>query len=245
MWRIEQPEFRPGTLDFTSSGQGWRKVQRLFADGIELINAVELVDWGEGDTQFAICNACGMVGCKQGGWVRVRRSGSLVLILPALDYVWAERAEDKTEYHPPQFLKQRGIACFDRSTYETLSAQHASIPPFERVPHLNMREATLIFHWQAPAEVLGPPPEVRVRHELIVGASEGSAAEWLSRIEELIRSQYQDESPALLRPLLKTEVSLSIYLDASEFIDWKALAIEGDNRRLIVDSTFVIASGGS
>ncbi|HET8783658.1 MAG TPA: hypothetical protein VFM63_14695 [Pyrinomonadaceae bacterium] len=241
MWRIENLELRPGTLDFTSSEQGWRKVTQLFAGEVKLINAVELVSWDlEDDTQFLICEACGMEHCKQRDWVRVRRSGSLVLVLPAFDYVWAEREEDRLEYSPPSYLTERGIAYINRSTYETLPQQNPEFPVFERIPHLNMREAALLFHWTTPAQVLGPPPEIRVNSEILAGASEGSAADHIDHLSTLLQTLYDDPSHALLRPLTEQDHVLSLYLDASEFIDWKAIVVDGDDYRLVVDSRFVI-----
>jgi hypothetical protein len=103
----------------------------------------------------------------------------------------------------------------------------------------------LISHLTAPAQVLGPPPELQPRHDLIVGASQGSAADHVMRLEEVIRRQYQDESPGVLRPLLKSEVPASLYIDASEFSDWKAFLFDGSEYRLVIDSRFVIANGGS
>ena len=58
MWQIKNPEVKPATLDFSSSGQGKLQVNQLFADGIELINALELVEWYSEDTQFLVCEAC-------------------------------------------------------------------------------------------------------------------------------------------------------------------------------------------
>jgi hypothetical protein len=240
MWRIENPELRRATLDFTSSEQGWRNVTQLFADGVQLVNAIELVDWTADDTQLLVCEACGMEGCEQGNWVCIRRAGSLVLILPASNHIWAELEYDKTEYYPPRFLQTHGVAYFDRSTYEDLRSQHSDFPPFYAIQHLNMREATLIFHWEAPAQVFGPPPEVRVRHELIVGTSEADVNEHLNRLEHLIHQQYGDNSHATLRSLSESETPISLYLDASEFIDWKALVSDGSEHRLVIDSRFVI-----
>lgn len=125
MWRIEKLELRPATLDFTSSGQGWREVTQLFADGIQLINTIELVEWGADDTQFLIREACGMEGCKRGDWVRIRRTDSLIFILPSFDYIWAERVDDKAEYHRPHYLKTHGIAYFDRCIHEDLQSKEA------------------------------------------------------------------------------------------------------------------------
>src|SRR5687768_17513850 len=132
MWRIEKLELRPATLDFTSSDQGWRQVTQLFADGIQLINALELIEWDEEETQFLVCEQCGITHCKQGDWVRVRRSESMVLVLPSFDYLSPLLDDDKVEYSPPRYLRERGIAYIDRSTYESLGAQHSSFPPFEQ-----------------------------------------------------------------------------------------------------------------
>ena len=144
MWRIANFELRPATLDFTASEQGWRKVTQLFADGVQIINAVELVDWDAERVQFLICEQCGFEHCEPGGWVSVRRRDSSVFILPSTDYVLAEQDADRNEYSPPQYLKERGVAYFDRTTYETLRTQHPSFPAFETIRELNNREAELL-----------------------------------------------------------------------------------------------------
>jgi hypothetical protein len=244
MWRIEDVELRPGTLDFTSSEQGWRKVTQLFAGEVQLINAVELVAWDlEDDTQFLICEACGYFFCKQGDWVRVRRTDSMVLLLPAFDYVWPEEQSDRMEYSPPKYLRERGIPYFDSSTYEPLHSQNEDFPPFERIPQLSMREAALLFHWTTPAQVLGPPPEIRVNEDIIVGASEGVAADHINRLSNLLHTQYTDHSNALLRPLTEHDRVISIYLDGAEFIDWKAFVVENDEYRPVVDSRWIVVTG--
>jgi len=98
MWRIENPELRPAKLDFKSSGQSWCDVTQLFADGVQIINAVELVSWDEDDTQFLICEQCGYFHCKRGDWVRVRRSDSQLFILPSFDHVFPDDEWDKQQF---------------------------------------------------------------------------------------------------------------------------------------------------
>ncbi|HEY9501716.1 MAG TPA: hypothetical protein VIR01_08845, partial [Pyrinomonadaceae bacterium] len=154
MWRIENPELRSAKLDFTSSEQGVREVTQLFVDEVQLINAIELVEWNEEEAQFLICEDCGFSHCKSGDWVRVRRTDSLVLILPSFNYVAPERPEETTEYRPPRYLKERGIAYVDRAAWEELSAQNASFPSFDQIAQLNPREATLLSHWAPPAQGL-------------------------------------------------------------------------------------------
>ena len=239
MWKLDSLEIKPAVLDFTSSAQGKREVSRLLSDGVELINAIELVDWAPEDTQVLICEACGYSKCEPGNWVSFRKSDSLVVILPAADFIWGDR-EDKNEYRPPSYLTQRGIAYFTLSIYEDLRSGHSSLPPVDQIRELNLREATLLFHWNAPAHVLGEPPSIRPLRDVVVGSSEGDHLEQVERLENLIRAQYEDKSLAQLRSRSSDERLISIYLQAAEFIDRDALVFDGSEYRLLVDSTYVI-----
>jgi len=241
MWQIKDPEIKPTTLDFRSSGQSSRQAHQLCVDGIELINALELVDWDSKDTQFLICEACGYTHCKPGDWVSVRKSDSLILILPAADYVWGQ-GNDKNEYSPPPYLKKRGVAYLDVSTYEHLRSMNSSIPGTEKIRTLSLREAALLFQWEAPHKVLGEPPELNIRRDIVVGSSEGTYVEHLQQMENLIKRQYEDESCARLRSMDSNERVISFYLDGAEFIEWKAMVFDGSEYRLLIDSTHVVSA---
>jgi len=91
-------------------------VTQLFVDEIQLINALELVEWDQEHSQFLICEACGFEGCKSRDWVSVRRSDSLVLFLPSSEHVWREK-KDYMEYCPPAYLNQRGIPYLESANY--------------------------------------------------------------------------------------------------------------------------------
>lgn len=240
MWKINSLEIKPAILDFSSSGQGKLEVSRLVSDGIELINALELVEWDSEDTQVRICEECGVVKCQPGGWVSFRKSDSLVLILPAADYVWGDR-EDNNEYRPPPYLMKRGIAYLTLSTYEDLRSRHSSLPAVDQIHELNLREATLLFHWNAPSHVLGAPPVISTRRDIVVGSSEGDHLEQLQGLEDLLRAQYEDKSLAQLRSRLSNERVVTFFLQSAEFIEWDALVFDGLDYRLLVDSSYVIA----
>ena len=239
MWQIKNTELKPSTLDFGSSEQGAFQVSQLFSEGIQLINALELVDWDLGETQFLVCEECGYTGCKSGDWVSLRKSESLVLILPASSYVWGEK-EDKHEYSPPSYFKSRGIPYLELSTYESLRSQHSSFPSVDQVQPLNLREAALLFQWSAPNQVLGKPPSICVRMDLVVGSSEGDYSEHLRQMESLIENHYKAETPVQLRSLRGNEQVISLYVDAVEFSVWKALVFDGSEYRLLLDSKYVI-----
>ena len=176
MWQIKNPEITPSKLDFGSSGQDKRPVFQLFADGIQLINALELVDWDEEHSQFLICEGCGYTGCKSGDWVSVRRSDSMVLFLPSSEHVWREK-KDYMEYCPPAYLRQRGIPYLDSATYETLRSKHSSFPALNKLQPLKMKEAVVLFQSTATDRILEEPPEVNIQADLIVGSSEGDQTE--------------------------------------------------------------------
>lgn len=239
MWQIKDPQVNAVTLDFTSSEQGIHQAHQLVADGVELINAIELVDWDAEVTQFLICPSCGYTHCKPGDWVSVRRADSLVLILPSVDYVWAED-NNRDEYRPPVYIRKRGIAYMDRSTYESLRSRNSSFPEFDHLHPLSLREATLLFQWDAPQRVLGNPPEIHIRRDVVVGASEGDHVEHLQRIEIIMRLQYADNAPARLRPAAANEQVITLYLQGSEYVEWQALVFDGAEYRLILDGSKVI-----
>ena len=240
MWQIKNPEIRSTTLDFSSSGQGKLQVSQLLSDGVELINALELVEWDSEATQVLVCEACGYAQCKPGDWVSIRKTNSLILILPASQYVWRADKEDE-EHKPPHYLRKHGVAWLDLSTYQGLRSRNSSFPSLEKIRQLTLREATLLFHWDAPAHVLGRPPEIKVRRDIVLASSEGDYVEYLRQLEILIPKQYEDDSNAVLRPVSEGEQVISFYLDAPEFIEWKALAYDGSAYRLLVDAKYVIA----
>ena len=240
MWQIKDPELKPATLDFTSSEQGKVQVSQLFSEGIQLINAIELVEWDR-DSQFLICEECGFTNCKPQDWVSVRRSGSLVLFLPASIYVWTVSVRDKKEYSPPAYLKQKGIPYLDFSTYETLRSRNATFPAIDEIPPLQLKEATLLFHWTAPDNVLGEPPEIEVRRDLIVGASKGDPVEHMRVLQDLMNKQYKIETPAQMRSIAPNERVISLYLDRG--IEWQAMVFEGSEYRLLVEWKYVVDHG--
>jgi len=239
MWQIKNPEIKPATLDFSSSGQNRLQVGQLFADGIKVINALELVDWDEEKTQFLICEACGLPHCKPGDWVSLRKSDSLIFILPPFEAISGESRENQ-EYRPPYYLKQKGIAYFDGAIYENLRSSHPSFPSVNQIRPLNVQEATLLYHWNAPANLLGKPPHINVRGDIVLASSDGDHILYLKQLENLIQRQYQDESKATLRTVLNGEKVVSLFLDAEEFIEWAALVYDGSAYRLLIDSKYVV-----
>jgi len=240
MWEVQTPTIRSKTLDFESSGQAPVQVSQLFSDDTLVINAIELVDWDGEQTQFLICEACGFVGCKPGDWVSLRSAGTLILIMPAFDSL-SQNAESNTEYSPPIYIRRKGIAYLDISSYQSLRETHSSLPMPDQIPKLRMREALLAFQWDAPLRLFGKPPNPFLcRSELVVGASDGDCLEHIHRLEAFGRDNLNNETAVVMRRPTKHDEVVSIFVDGSEFVDWKAVAYKGNNLRPMLGD-YVIA----
>lgn len=247
MWRIENPKLQPTTLDFSSSGQAHFQATKLIADGVELMNAIELVDWDDDKVQVSICDHCGTVGCSSGGWIVLRSSGDLVLLMPAFE---AMRDDDwsRTEFSPPYFVADKGTAYLDNQTYKSLREQFSSFPSLEKIRPLQMREAMWLMQSSAPLRILGEPATLdidRSKFDFVIAAMDGDPKEHLRRAETLLRENFENRSVARLRSLLPDEESVWLFLDAAEFIDWQAMVARNEKYQFVIDNEFVIDNDDS
>lgn len=240
MWKIDNLIIQARTLDFGSSEQSHVKVSQLFAGSELLVNALELVDWDSDETQLLVCEACGSVHCKSGDWVMIRKSGPLVLILPAFDSL----EKNVTEYGPPVYVRERGIGFLDLEAYEELRSKNVYLPATDSIRQLEMRETVKAFQWDAPLQIFGrPPQEFARRGDLIVASSTGDHAEWTSRIEAIARANQENHATVTLRPLAGDDEPVSLFLDTAEFLEWKAMTVRQDSPHLLLGD-YVIAANG-
>ncbi len=234
-------------MDFTSSGQSYFQTTRLVSDGVELMNALELIDWDDDKVQISICGHCGTVGCQSSGWIVFRSAGDFVLLMPAFE----EMREDnwsRTEYSPPYFVQDKGTAYFDQQTYESLREQNSSFPPLEKIRPLQMREAMWLVQTSAPLQILGEPATLDIdqrKFDYVIAAMEGEPKEHLQQAENLLRENFENQSVARLRPLLPDEKSVWLFLDEAEFIDWQAMVLSDGKYKFVIDNEFVVDNGDS
>ena len=258
MWHIRNLEIRKTTFDFTSSGQGKPEVSQLVYENTVLMNAIEYIDFNEDSyinfgkntdaIQVIICDHCGITQCSSGGWICLRRSGDFVLLIPAFDLI--ERNEwNETHYAPPSFYdkethkRKKDTPYFDIENYEKLRNEFPKFPKLKEIKHLKMSEAVRLIQFNMPMRFFGTPPEVflsTVKKNLVVGASKDEAFEHLERIEEILKSNYKNDSPALIREPFKDEEVIYLFLDTSEFIDWQALVKNDENYFLFLEEHFVV-----
>ena len=83
MLQLLNPTLKRAKLDFSDSGQSKVFVTQLWENKTKIINAIEYVNWSDFELQFLVCEVCGYVGCKPQNWISLRRTESLVLIIPA------------------------------------------------------------------------------------------------------------------------------------------------------------------
>jgi len=247
MWCIDNLKLQPTTLDFSSSGQGRFQATKLVSDGVELMNALELMDWDDDKVQVSICGHCGTVGCSSGGWIVFRFSGDLVLLMPAFDGM---RDDDwsRTKFSPPYFVADRGTAYFDLQTYESLREQYSLFPPLEKIRPLQMREAMWLVQSSAPLRILGEPATLdidRRKFDFVIAAMEGDPKEHLRQAESLLRENFENKSSTRLRSLSPDEESVWLFLDAAEFIDWQVMVSSDGKYKFVLDNEFVVDNGDS
>jgi hypothetical protein len=242
VWEIKSASIQKAELDFRSSGQKIFEVSQLVADGVVLMNAIELTDFTENDVQLLICDRCGTIGCESGGWVGFRKSGDFILLIPAFEKMEGDDWS-RTQFAPPQYLGKEGTPYFSLKTYENLCRWISLFPPTAKIKNLKMSEAMRLAQHTMPLRIFGEPPEINaqsVKFEYIIASSDGEPKENLQKIEEILRQNYKNEAAAKFRQPAADEEIIYLFVDADEFTDWQALVKKDAGYKLLLEENFVI-----
>ncbi|HAX75698.1 MAG TPA: hypothetical protein DCY88_07665 [Cyanobacteria bacterium UBA11372] len=241
MWQLTNPTTIKAELEFSSSFQSKISVTQLWDDNVQLINAVEYVNWGEAELQFIVCEACGIVGCQPQGWVELKRADSVVFIMPAFTTIEKASEKRKEEYLPPHYLLERGAICIEQKSYANTLCQIAAFPDFEALSLLSAWEASKIFQLEAPSRVLGHllnPSELY--QDIVIASSEGNFKEQAFELISLVNNLSRDTRTAKLRRLTEYDQIISLYVDISGFPEWKALSYNGLRYSLYLEPGYII-----
>lgn len=239
MWEIKNPTIQKTKLDFTSSGQGFCEVSQLISNKIVVVNAIDFLEFEDDLVQLLICDHCGNSGCQSGNWVKFRKSGNFVLMIPAFDEMFDSL--NQAEYNPPHYFEKEGTPYFTLQTYEKLLVHN--FPPIEKIKRLKMSEAVRLFQFCAPMTIFGEPPQIKVNFEKsknIISASEGEPRNHLRKIEEILRQNYENESTVNLRSITHNDEIVYLFIDDYEFVDWQPLIKQESNYNLVLGENFVI-----
>jgi hypothetical protein len=157
MWIVSDLKIEPRSFSFESSGQGPHLDIALLADGLELVNMVEAVNWGEDPVQVVVCDHCGCVKCQHGNWVSVRRLDDWVLMVASVKGYGSTDAFTREELSAPRWLRIKGAPLIPVADWERARAHGAALPPSSGLRDLNWHEALLEAQIEAPRHMLGEP----------------------------------------------------------------------------------------
>jgi hypothetical protein len=213
-------EIRPAKMDFRTSGQGIVDVTQLWADDLEIVNALGFVDWEDFPLQLAVCEACGISRCSPGGSVSIRRAGGLVVFLPP----FAEMEENEAEYDPSWVLKSEGALVLKEARYRELRDLVPGFPSEASLPALTGKEAARLLQWEAPGRVLGSFPEpVALDRTRLTACSEGDLRQRLDSLSEVLASLQDLAKEIVLRAAGLEEEAVSLFLNDKGFTQWRTL----------------------
>jgi len=154
---VEGLEFLPRRLDFSSAGLGQHTTTAVMADGVQLVNALDLVDDGD-PLQLIVCEHCGTIACQSGNWVSLRRLQAGLVFMPAFEEM-ARGSQERLECAPPYFTETKGIPWIQGSALTALAARTPFLADLARWPELTVREAALILQWESPRGFLTRFPD--------------------------------------------------------------------------------------
>ncbi len=231
MWTLPALERRAIELDFSSAGLGRRQVTRLVAGSVVVFaNAVELTDWDGRDVQVLVCEQCGTVHCRPGGWLGPRSAGEYVVFGPASRLSQQAGEHDRNEYRPPEYVRDLGWPFTTRAGYEGLRAAVPGLPAHDQLFALTRRDVVAIAQWEAPAAVLGRPFErPALRRDLLL-AADGDIEQLSAALAECLESWAASEDAVVLAP---DATAPEIFVDAPRAPGWRPLAcVDGWSLRL-------------
>jgi hypothetical protein len=235
MWMVEQVEFRQRELDFSSAGLGRHSTTSILFDGVEIVNALDLVASDdherEGEpVQLIVCDHCGTPGCGSGNRVAFRRFDQGLVIMPAFD-VMVPGEWERTEYGPPYFMRKHGPPFLRGHALASLSERAPELANPARWPWLKVREAVLLIQSDATSRLLGEfPAPPRLRSELVAAVSHGQGNEAMVALEALLSEAHRDDRRAAAAP----GEAVTFYLDQAGYPEWQGLTFDGASYRLAV-----------
>jgi hypothetical protein len=229
MWKVNKVEFRPHQLDFASSGLGIHPTTAVVADGLEIVNGMDLLDTAIQPLQILVCGHCGTPGCGSGNRVLVRRLEEGVVLVPAFEYM-SRGPWELSEYSPPYFMERNGVPWFKGPALAELAREMPLLADPGCWPPLTMREAALLLQWEAPNGALAKFPEAPVpRSEAVAAVTHGEDHATIAELARILALASSDSRPAKL----VQEEPVTFYLETGLSPDeWKPLTTDGVTFRI-------------
>lgn len=167
----EAPELVPWQPNFSSSGQASPLWTRLVCDGLEICNTMEGSHWADPElVQVIVCEECGHPGCAGGGYARLSRLASYVLLsrpFPDPGDPWYV-----SEYRPSHAIGKHGAVAVPLAAWTRWCERFDNLPHPDALPP--SRRSHLDAAWRleriySPRDEGAPPARV-LRDRLIAAA---------------------------------------------------------------------------
>ncbi|PZD73042.1 hypothetical protein C1752_02867 [Acaryochloris thomasi RCC1774] len=240
MWQLSNPTIKRAKSKFSVSGYPKTSITELWDNDVQIINAVERVNWEDDDLQFQIC-ACGYVGCQPSGWVSIRQTASIAVIIPAFTSIKEASQDLAADYFPPLYLHKKGAIFTEKDFYTNHLSNIAKFPVFEELRQLTSWETSKLFQWEAPSEVLGHiERKPSLLPDIIMASSDGSFIEQTEHLISLIERLLSSNHTPRLRRRTQQEQVISLYLDMAGFPQWDALSFDGAKYSLYLEPDYII-----
>lgn len=224
MWKPTEISTSQSKMDFTSSGQEVRTVTQLYFNDVLFCNGIELVEFDVKRVQFIVCDHCGYAGCSPGNWLTVRKLRDLVIFIPSFESM--EDGEwEMSEYQAPFQIKKRGAIYLEKNQFKVVQSYLPSLPDIDCLEEIKTREIAQLFQFEAPFRVLGKFPDpILFRKDLYVATTSELEDGIISQLEGLLDTFYRSKSVA---DFICIKEDISIFLDGTEFIEWKPICTDG------------------
>jgi len=131
----------------------WSSGPQLYVGNHLLANNLDAMDWHGEPVQFKICD-CWTPGCASGGYFNIRKSGDLVMFVPA----FANWDDDfgVSHYAEPELPAGAGSGFMTEDQYDALRAIVPDAPSLASLQTLAYGEAMALWYFEAPAQLHGP-----------------------------------------------------------------------------------------
>ncbi len=215
--------------DFRHSGQGIVRTTAWVVDGLTLTRMLDLVDHADEGFQLCLCRECGISGCEPAGWVRLRRFGKHLLLVPAFGLI-AEDDGATPNHRPPNYLTRPSIPAFGRVQYGAAAAIARGWPGFELIPTISSAEAMALGQLQCP-DLFGSLEDcaLALDRDRFLATSEDDLEAALDLLEGLIDGL---DRPGGTRLVEKPDRVVEYYIDDAELSTWAGVAFDAEGSGL-------------
>jgi len=244
MWTPKEFSTKQKKMDFSSSGQAEVEVTALYADGQNLMNAIELMEFDCDPIQFQVCDHCGYSGCASGDWLSIRKVGKSVIILPAFT-VMDDGEWESSEYDPPYFTRTKGSILLESEKYEEFRKLTKGIPTLSEVKKISSYEVARLLQWEAPFRMFGDYPNpITIKSDLLCTTSLESDDLAVDELKKLMNHFQSSKLEIDLIPISGEDEKISFFLDGTEFMEWVPMVKRNNVFGLMLSSEYSIIEVG-